>query len=157
MKITDYLNKNCIKPDLNGKSKKDIIKELLDCLKTEYPDIDSDAAYNEVLEREELESTSIGGGISIPHARVRGIDDIYLAVGLLKNEPDFLCLDGTPVHIVFLILFPKERIDLQLRFLARVARLLRHRDLYDDLIACDDSEKVVRVIRTYDDKYTYES
>ena len=155
MKITDYINKDCIKTSLKGMSKEEIIEELLKCLAASYPDIDHDKAYDAVLKREGIETTSIGKGTAIPHARIPGIETVYIAIGLLHNNAEIYCIDGTRVQIVFLILFPDNNVDLQLRFLARVARLLQHDDLHNNLLICSDSRKVIDVIKTCEDKYSY--
>lgn len=67
------------------------------------------------MARESLNSTAIGGGIAIPHSRVRVIPFILrpmAALGFLEKPVDFNSLDHKPVQIMFTVLSPNLRIHL---------------------------------------------
>lgn len=153
MRITDYLKEACIDPRLSGESKAAVIEKLLGLIVREDPGIDGEQALKDLDQREELESTAIGSGIAIPHARIDGLSGIKTAFGLLKDDPGFEPIDRKPVQLVFVILFPKEDIGLQLRFLARTARLLHNSTLRDDLLACTSAKAVFETFRAYEEKH----
>jgi len=46
MRITDYLNKECIKIPLSKKTKKEIIEELLDLILSVNPKINKEEAFH---------------------------------------------------------------------------------------------------------------
>ena len=56
--------------------------------------------------REALGSTGLGSGIALPHARIAGITEPYLAVTRLCDGIAFEAIDERPVDIVCLILLP---------------------------------------------------
>ena len=79
----------------------------------------------EILKREALGSTGVGGGIALPHARMAGIARPFGLLAQLKKAIAFDAVDGRPVDIVFLLLLPAEREEESRNALASVARKLR--------------------------------
>ena len=62
MKILDILAMDSIVPELKGRTKKQVLEELIDAVKQNKPDIDRDGLMKVLLERERLGSTGIGDG-----------------------------------------------------------------------------------------------
>lgn len=153
MLISDHLNKESICVDLKGESKEDILKELAELSFKIHPELDREEVLAGLFEREKVLSTGIGEGIAIPHARVGNCDEICISFGLLRKEVDFQTLDNKPVKIVFLILFPKDKVNLQLRFLARVSRVLQHTILREELIKCESAEDVILTFQKYEEQH----
>ena len=153
MRITDFLKKECIKVYLEGTNQEEIIKELIELIFKNDPEINKDEALEGLFKRENIESTAIGEGVAIPHAKIEKGKDISVAFGLLEKGAEFNSLDGKPVKLVFLILYPKDKINLQLRFLARVARLLRQSGLHDSLFNCKSPKDVIDTFKHYEDKH----
>jgi PTS system nitrogen regulatory IIA component len=77
----------------------------------------------ELLKRETLGSTGIGGGVAIPHAKVTGLNRAHGILARLREPIDFGAIDGAPVDIVFVLLLPATNDGLDA--LACVARKLR--------------------------------
>ena len=61
-----------------------------------------------ILSREELVSTGIGLGISIPHAKMKSIEQFFIILGICKNGLDWDSIDRKPVRAVFMIGGPEE-------------------------------------------------
>ena len=150
MLITDYLLQECITTSLSGNNKKEIIENLAEIVFSNYPEINKQEALDGIKERENLMTTGIGNGVAIPHARIESSPDIVTAFGLLPKEVDFNSLDDRPVKLVVLILFPKDKVSMQLKYLARVSRLLQKTSLHDDLFRCQTSEEVYNTIQEYE-------
>lgn len=150
MLITDYLKKECIHVFLDGNGKDDLIKKLAEAHFIQFPLIDSKEALSGLFERESLLTTGIGKGIAIPHARLESCREISVSLGLLKTPIDFDSLDREPVKIMFLIFFPKEKVNLQLRFLARVSRLLSNIDLVNNLCSSQTSDEIITIFKEYE-------
>ncbi len=53
--------------------------------------------FNKLWEREQLGSTGIGGGIAIPHCKLKGLARGVVAVGLTREGVSFGAADGLPV------------------------------------------------------------
>lgn len=150
MLITDYLDHDCIVVDLEAGPKETLISRLAELQFEKYPGIDRDEAVAGLYEREELLSTGIGSGVAIPHARLQSSSDITVSFGLVQGETDFDAIDKQPVRIVFLVFFPKDDVGLQLRFLARISRLLTHTSLKDDLLSCRSPKEVIDAFKQYE-------
>ncbi len=150
MQITDYLKKECIHVDVPGTDKDEIIRELANLLLTHHPDIDVEEAMGGLFERENVLSTGIGNGIAIPHARLKTCRDVYVAFGLLKEEANFESLDNKPVKLVFLIFFPEDKVNLQLKILAKVSRILLKSGVTDRLLNAKTSDDIVAVFEDYE-------
>ena len=76
-------------------------------------------------EREAMGSTGLGGGLAIPHCKVRELADVVLSIGISRAGIDFHSPDGEPVTVLFLVLSPAESPALHLQALARISRLIR--------------------------------
>jgi PTS system nitrogen regulatory IIA component len=98
------------------------------------------------LQREKLGSTGIGNGIAIPHGKLAKIERLFGLFARLDRPVDFDALDGQPVDLVFLLLAPEGAGADHLKALARVARLLRDRDIARKLRDSRDAEAIYAVL-----------
>jgi PTS system nitrogen regulatory IIA component len=87
MKLSSYLDPKLIFTDLEVETKEEAIKLLIEKSAQEDKKIASmkKDILKSVLERENEISTAMGQGIAIPHARIEGLDDFIIIIGLLKN------------------------------------------------------------------------
>lgn len=153
MKLIDYLTAENIKIGLEGDNKKAIINELLDIAASVSPGLNRERALQGILKRESIGSTGIGGGVAIPHAGIENCSRILPIIALSREGLDFNSLDGEPVRIFFLILYPDQQIKMQLKFLARVSRLLRNCSLRESLLKCSTSEEAMDVLSQYESEH----
>ena len=93
MKLLDILPKKSIIPDLKGRTKKQVLEELIDALLQEKPELDRERLMAVLLERERLGSTGIGDGIAIPHGKLKDLDQLILAFGKSSGRCGFR-IDG---------------------------------------------------------------
>lgn len=89
-----------------------------------------------VLRREDELTTGIGGGVAIPHARVEGVREPLLALGIAPGGLDFEAIDGAPVTLVFLLISGAEQTGAHLALLAELCTLLNDADRRKRLMAC---------------------
>lgn len=88
--------------------------------------------------RERLGTTGFGGGVAIPHGRVDALRHPLAVVARLAAPVDYAALDGVPVDLAVLLLWPADDPGGHLRSLARVSRLLRDRATLARLRAARD-------------------
>ena len=88
-----------------------------------------DQIQGAIEQREKLGTTGIGDGIAIPHARLPGLDRLTGFFVRLATPIEYDALDDAPVDLVFLLIAPEAASTLQLKALARIARLLRDPEL----------------------------
>ena len=122
-----------------------LLKELAERAATAHG-LSAQAVVNEIEKRDDLGSTGIGGGASIPHARFREVKKPFGFLVRLKRAIDFCAIDGQPVDIVFLLLLPASSQLDQLNALAAVARKLRDREVLRKLRGATSVTELYRSI-----------
>jgi nitrogen PTS system EIIA component len=153
MKLLDILPKNLIIPDLKGRTKKQVLEELIDALLQEKPELDRERLMAVLLERERLGSTGIGDGIAIPHGKMKDLGQLILAFGKSADGVDFESMDGKPVHLFFLLVAPENCTGIHLRALARIARLLKNAPMRKRLTSVMTQDEIHAVIQQEDDNF----
>ena len=102
--------------DLDGPDKRSILSAV--CAMLPLPKgVNRAELHNVLLAREQLASTAIGNGITIPHPRspiVVGVTEPLVTMAFLKKPMDFAALDGRPVHTLFVTLSTTIRLHLQI-------------------------------------------
>lgn len=119
-------------------SKTAIIAEVLAAL----PSVDLDAAMAVIMEREKLGSTGIGHGIAIPHGRLPDLETPITALIRHADGIDFDAIDGLPVHIVVVLLAPKDEDRSHLELLAGLARALQKESVRNAVMEAETAEDV---------------
>jgi mannitol/fructose-specific phosphotransferase system IIA component (Ntr-type) len=87
-----------------------------------------------VWAREEVLSTGVGNGVALPHARINGLRESLVAVGVSVAGIDFDAPDDKLANVIFLILTPNEDPNAQLDIAAELARLFRHQHTLDRVL-----------------------
>ncbi len=152
MKILDKLDKKAILCDLKARDKKGVIEELAAPV-AELAGVSRDDLVKVLLERERLGSTGIGGGIGIPHGKMRGIGNLLLGFGVSRPGVDFESIDNKPTHLFFLLVTPEDLAGLHLSMLARISRLLKNDLFRENLAQAGTPEKVMDIIREADEDF----
>lgn len=81
--------------------------------------------HSRLMEQERRATSGIGGGIAIPHLRLKKLSQPYTLLARLARPVDFNAVDGQPVDLVCLLLSPDTDIARHLQRLSRISRLLR--------------------------------
>jgi nitrogen PTS system EIIA component len=153
MRITDILSPEMVLPELEGKTKPEVLRELAQCLANKYREIAVDDLTAVLAEREKLGSTAIGDGIAIPHGKLKGVSNIVGAFGRHCGGVDFESLDGKPTYLFFLLVAPEDSTNLHLKALARVSRLLRDAAFRERLVKASDAAEIFQLIKEEDSRY----
>ena len=152
MKICDVLQKETILPDLKAQNKKGILEELVTPV-SEIANVSQEALVKVLMEREQLGSTGIGGGIGIPHGKMKDIDSLVLGFGLSRQGVDFESLDGLPTHIFFLLITPENSTGLHLKLLARISRILKDDPFKTRLLNAASDDEILEIIQQEDEDF----
>jgi PTS system fructose-specific IIC component len=150
MLLEDFIRKETIIPSLSGKDKMSIIREMCETLARSGVVTDKDELLRGMQNREEVESTAIGHGIAIPHARSSSCKELAICVGRSTGGIEFNALDGKPVHIVFMIASPHEAKKEYLQVIAKIARFLKHEENRKQLLESNSGEDMLAIIGDFD-------
>ncbi len=136
--------------DLHVSSKKQLFQEmaanLLKSQALKNVDIASRDIVSAAMERERLGSTGVGTGVALPHARLQGLDDVYVAFARLDAPLDYDAIDERPVDLVALLIAPEDAGGIHLRALAKVSRTLRRQDMRQRLRAAPNAESLFTIL-----------
>lgn len=137
MRLTEYLDRKLIFLDLPADSKDDAIRKIVGRMKENHALQDEESVLEEIFSRESRGGTSLGNGVAIPHARVKSIDRIVMAMARLSGGVGFSAEDRQPVRIVFILITPLEKLNEYLKVLASLSKFLKDRKLLKRLFTVD--------------------
>ncbi len=149
MKILDVLRKEAVVVDLKSREKKGAIEELAAPLSA-LSGIARKDLVKVLMERERLGSTGIGGGIGIPHGKMKGIESLLVGFGRSREGVNFESIDGRPTHIFFVLVTPENSIDIHLKLLSQISRILKDDLLKQRLRNAGTPDAVIEIIREED-------
>jgi mannitol/fructose-specific phosphotransferase system IIA component (Ntr-type) len=127
MRMTDFVVRDAIIPELTASTKEAVIREMVASLATAgyFKGTETEDIVKAVLKRELLGSTGIGRGVAIPHTKHNSAERLVGTVALSRPGVNFDSLDGEPVHVFVLLISPQDRPGDHLRALENVSRSLR--------------------------------
>lgn len=99
---------------------------------------------NTALDREAQDSTYLGYGLAIPHARVFGLTQP--AVYLARSTPG-VDWQGCPARLVFLIVVPEECPEWHLQLLSRIVRWRQKSGLSEDEMVSMPAAQLTTTLR----------
>ena len=143
--LSDVLTEERFLPLLDVGSKEEAIDRLLDCVCATGKVSDRAQARADILANEHRMSTGMEHGIAIPHAKSETVGEIVAAVGTTREPLGLPGPDREQARIFVLLLSPKEGAGPHVRFLAEIARVLKHRALRGQLIEARDAAAMRRV------------
>lgn len=148
MKLLGFLTRETIIAELDASSREDVVRELVDAVIAAggIAARDKGAVVESVLERERQGSTGIGGGIALPHAKDSPhVKETVGAFGRSRAGVGFGAVDGSPVHLFFLMVAPQRSQEYK-TLLTRLAKLSRDDHFVRFLRDAKDAEDIVGVI-----------
>ncbi len=152
MRITDYFTEEDILEDIPGNTKEEILSNLVDTLVAKGKLPSREPYFTSLMKRETLGTTAVGDGIAIPHARVKDLDSLLIAVVRFKKGVGFGSLDNAPVYLLFLVLAPEESTEIHLRALARIVALLKEAEVKEKLLKAQSPQEIYQILREEDEK-----
>ncbi|AKO45076.1 PTS sugar transporter subunit IIA [[Haemophilus] ducreyi] len=158
MKLTEFLTKENIRQGVIVSSKKralELIGKIVADSLNNTPDgstaenICAIECFSHLFKREKLGSTSINGGIALPHAKLPASTDSMLtsttpiSVFLqLENGIDYEASDNKEVDLIYAIMLPSDCCDKYKDDLPALAEKLSDKSLAKQLRAATSSEEI---------------
>jgi PTS system nitrogen regulatory IIA component len=146
LQLTDLLTADRVKVPLAGRTKDDVLRELVELAVRDRGHAVVAAVTGAVREREQLLSTGIGGGIAIPHGKSSELDEVIVAAGVSPDGVEFDSLDGRPVTLFFLLVGPESAAGSLVKSLSRISRILRRDGVREALRDARTGDDFLRVL-----------
>lgn len=153
MKINGLLQPGDIIPALSAVTKGDVLSELAAKVSEQHPGLDRDGIFRILQEREQLGSTGIGGGIAIPHGKLKRLDKPVMVFARSLEGVDYNALDNSPVHLFFVLIAPEDAVGVHLKMLARISRILKDPAVRKELLEAPDAAAIYAAIQEQDNRY----
>ncbi|MEO0098488.1 MAG: PTS sugar transporter subunit IIA [candidate division WOR-3 bacterium] len=150
VRLVELLERGGVILNIKAKEKVEVIKEMAQVLIDKGLILNTDEFFTEILRRENLESTGIGMGVAIPHARTKAVKDLVLVFGRSEEGVDFASLDKKPSHLLFLISAPEDKKEEYIYTLAKISKLVRKDEVRIKLNKAKTEEELLAIIRDYE-------
>ncbi len=153
MKLSDFLVKEALIPELQAVDRNGAIRELVeslsraDCIKAG----DVDSLVRSVIQRENQGSTGFGKGVAVPHVKNDRVKKMVGTIGRSSRGVDFAALDRAPVYTVVLLLSPPDDPDRHLEAMESIFRHLQRDNFRRFLRQSETVEEIVELIGEADE------
>jgi fructose-specific phosphotransferase system IIA component len=145
MKLKKLTDDKLIILDSKNISKNEIISNLAELLFDEKRINSKQDFLNDIYERENEVSTSMGFDVAIPHCRSKSVLATSLVFIRLENTVQW---DDDEVKLVFCIAVPEKNSDNEhLKIISSIARKLIKKDYRDILLELNDKQKILKILQ----------
>ena len=145
MKVSDFLSSADVITDVAFADKQKLLEDLARRAAM-IVDVQPALILSELVKREQLGSTGMGGGVAIPHARFHQVGKPFGMLVRLKRAIAFDAVDDQPVDTVVLLLLPDAPNGERLGALACIARKLRDPAVMAALRRARDGAEIYRAL-----------
>ena len=148
MRMSDFVVREAIIPELPATNKEGVIRAMVESLRAsgQFRGADVEDIIRAILKREFLGSTGIGRGVAIPHTKHNSVERLIGTVAISSKGIAFDSLDGEPVHVFVLLISPQDRPGDHLRALENVSRSLRDDSFVRSLRAAKTREEITALL-----------
>lgn len=146
VRLADYIQEECILCNIGAESRNSVIDQLVGMLHRKIGGFDHDEALVAVLERERQSPTVLAEGLALPHARLGGLTKPGLALATSHEGIDFETAGEGPVHVVVLILTPKDDPGAYLRLMASLSKTLADPHMIKRLSVAGDAREAYGIL-----------
>jgi len=149
VKVSSLLSEDVVLMPSSDVDKAGVLKALVSVVARKSGFADEASLLDKVLEREQGISTTLDTGLSLPHARVDGLDKVAAGMAVLKTplldpkQPDL------PIRVLFLFFSPNKpaAFPLHLQLLRAVSSLFQG-PLIDRLTAAAGPAAALELVRS---------
>ncbi len=134
--------------ELKARTKEELLYEMAIVAQQQFPHVQVKTVCQALLEREQIGSTGIGGGIAIPHGKLPGLPNLLLCFGRSVRGIPFEAKDKLPVHLFVMILSPVDMAGKYLQTLGKISRLLKDETVRGKLLQAASTEAVQQLFNT---------
>ena len=138
-----------IKLNLESTDKDELFEELLETIVAAHPSIDRAQALSAMREREVKMSTGIMHGIAVPHGASVSVEHVTGAIGISRAGIDYDALDGSPVHLVFMVLYNASETEGHLEVLKDLASVLQEPSFMKNVMEKQTPQEVFDLLVQY--------
>lgn len=153
MRISDILDESVVRVNLKGKSKDEVINEMIAIVNHSNKILDIEKVREAIFEREKIMSTGVGNGFAIPHGKTDAVMDIVAAFAITEEPIDYESLDEQPVRLIFLLVGKDSMVGPHIKLLSRISRLMNKEEFRSKLLRATTPKQVIETFKTEEAQY----
>jgi len=153
MKISDILTADLVWPGLEGKTKEEIIDQIIERIAASPKVLDREKVRKAILDREKIMSTGVGNGFAIPHGKTDAVSDIVAAFAVTAEPIDYQSLDEKPVRLVFLLVGKDNLVGPHIKLLSRISRLMSKEEFRRRLLEPHTAAEIIELFKQEEATY----
>lgn len=145
MNLKDILKEKyiCI---LENNTKKGVLNELVDIIGNSSKITDVEKFRDSIFHREEIMSTGLGLGIAVPHAKIKDIKELVIAIGVSKEGiSDYESIDALDVKIVVMVGANEDQQREYLTILSQLVKKLKTKNTIEKIINSSDPKEIYNI------------
>lgn len=152
IRIDRYLNTRGVS-FLHASSRDDALRSLVELLDSIGALKNKESYFHALLEREKIVSTGIGMGVAIPHAKLEGYKDFFIAIGVQQGKGlEWNSLDGAPVRLIIMIGGPANQQTEYLHILSKITMAIKNEERRKKLLKAKTAEEVINLFKMMSDE-----
>jgi PTS system nitrogen regulatory IIA component len=155
MSFSKLANPRLVFKKLEFSEKGDLLRYMIEKIRTEFSSLDLDHAYKKLMSNEKDDSSGLGNGVALPHLFLDELDRTIIAIARIPNGIDFGAIDRKPVYLVCLILSDPESYQNHLNLLAFFARKFQIPTFTDEILRAGSKKSILSMLFNGDDTYTH--
>jgi len=145
--IENYLDDRLV-VFLNIETQREALDALIEALDEAHRLKDKEKFRQAILDREKIVSTGIGLSVAVPHAKLPEYEDFFIAVGVQGGRGiEWNSLDGSQVHLIFMIGGPDNRQTEYLNILSRLTLAIKDSERRKNLLKAISARQVIDLFK----------
>ncbi|MGF3115022.1 PTS fructose transporter subunit IIABC [Facklamia sp. P12945] len=143
MQLSELLNIEVMDLDLIVRNKSEALKSLVNNFDQVGGVTDPKELFQSLQAREQLSTTGVGNGVAMPHAQSSTVKTPIIIFARSQAGINWQALDEKDVHLIFMILMPKNSSNEHLKAIASLSKKLMEEGMIDQLMSVKNAHEVV--------------
>jgi len=152
VRLSELLDTGCIILSLEAKKKKDAMEEMVNSMFKAGRIKEPGKILERLIQREKMGTTGIGGGIAIPHLMTDLIQETLMVFARKKEGVKFDAIDRQAVHLLFLLVGPRQDPQSHLALLCKLSRFLHDSQFKNGLLQAKDEKEIIHILKDKEEK-----
>ncbi|HMB20475.1 MAG TPA: PTS sugar transporter subunit IIA, partial [Spirochaetota bacterium] len=128
----------------SARSMSDVIEELLNILRNDYPDLETASIHKHMMDIENEYSSLIGFNIALPHGYSEKLDESIVMVAKTTRRV-ISKINNDEVHLVFMVLSPREKPNEHINTLSEISKFIMNEENREKLFTASSHADMVEV------------
>ena len=146
MKLSEILSPSLISLELEATDKDELFEEMVSLFTRQGLLPDRTAAIRQLKDREAKMTTGITRWVAFPHAKLEGVKNVVVALGISHSGIDYDALDKQPVYVVLMVFSEAGNPGPHIQLLAEMSRIFSIEGFTKSLRQARTAQEVLNLI-----------